>query len=133
EHGTLPVPFHLRNAPTALMQKLGYGKNYKYAHNYPDHVVEQEHLPKELKDKKYYTPSDSGYESRIKERLKRWEEKKKNPNNRECLESNPPRIKSSRVLDSRQIQQKGIGKCRLMVSFEAAGSTAVSRVHVGLQ
>ena len=83
EHGTLPVPFHLRNAPTALMQKLGYGKNYKYAHNYPDHVVEQEHLPKELKDKKYYTPSDSGYESRIKERLKRWEEKKKNPNNRD--------------------------------------------------
>jgi putative ATPase len=71
------------NAPTPLMQKLGYGKNYKYAHNYPGHVVEQEHLPKELKDKKYYAPSDSGYESRIKERLKSWEEKKKNPNNRD--------------------------------------------------
>src|SRR5262245_25025691 len=79
EHGTLPVPLHLRNAPTPLMQKLGYGKNYKYAHNYPGHVVEQEHLPKELKDKRYYMPSDSGYESRIKERLKSWEEKKKNP------------------------------------------------------
>src|SRR5882724_126786 len=82
-HGPLPVPLHLRNAPTPLMQKLGYGKSYKYAHNYPDHIVEQEHLPKELKDKKYYMPSDSGYESRIKERLKNWEEKKQNPNNRD--------------------------------------------------
>jgi putative ATPase len=77
EHGALPVPLHLRNAPTPLMEKLGYGENYKYAHNYPDHVVEQEHLPKELQAKRYYAPSDSGYESRIKERLKSWEEKKK--------------------------------------------------------
>ncbi len=83
EHGSLPVPLHLRNAPTPLMQKLGYGKSYKYAHNYPDHIVEQEHLPKELKDKKYYMPSDSGHESHIKEQLKSWEEKKKNPNNRD--------------------------------------------------
>jgi len=83
EHGALPVPLHLRNAPTPLMQKLGYGKSYKYAHNYPGHVVEQEHLPKELKDKKYYLPSDSGYEKHIKERLKNWEEKKKNLNNRD--------------------------------------------------
>jgi len=79
EKGALPVPLHLRNAPTPLMEKLGYGKSYKYAHNYPEHIVEQEHLPKELKGKKYYAPSDSGYESRIKERLKSWEEKKKNP------------------------------------------------------
>jgi putative ATPase len=77
EHGALPVPLHLRNAPTPLMEKLGYGKNYKYAHNYPDQIVEQEHLPKELKARRYYAPSDSGYESRIKERLKSWEEKKK--------------------------------------------------------
>ena len=83
EHGSLPVPLHLRNAPTPLMQKLGYGKSYKYAHNYPGHVVEQEHLPKELRDKKYYVPSDSGYESHIKEQLKNWEEKKKNSNNRD--------------------------------------------------
>jgi putative ATPase len=78
EHGALPVPLHLRNAPTPLMERLGYGENYKYAHNYPDHVVEQEHLPKELQARRYYAPSDSGYESRIKERLKNWEEKKKN-------------------------------------------------------
>jgi putative ATPase len=83
KHGTLPVPLHLRNAPTPLMQKLGYGKSYKYAHNYPDHIVDQEHLPNELKDKKYYMPSDSGYENHIKEQLKNWEEKKKNPNNRD--------------------------------------------------
>ena len=83
QHGALPVPLHLRNAPTPLMQKLGYGKSYKYAHNYPDHIVHQEHLPNELKDKKYYMPSDSGYENHIKEQLKNWEEKKKNPNNRD--------------------------------------------------
>src|SRR3990170_4362675 len=53
QHGTLPVPLHLRNAPTRLMKKLGYGKNYQYAHNFPDHVVDQQHLPDELKTRKY--------------------------------------------------------------------------------
>jgi putative ATPase len=77
QHGALPVPLHLRNAPTPLMKNLGYGKDYKYAHNYDDHIVEQEHLPKELLGKRYYTPSDSGYEKAIKERLKVWAEKKK--------------------------------------------------------
>lgn len=77
QHGALPVPLHLRNAPTPLMKNLGYGKDYKYAHNYDDHIVEQEHLPKELRDRRYYEPSDSGHEKAIKERLKAWEEKKK--------------------------------------------------------
>jgi putative ATPase len=77
ERGALPVPLHLRNAPTPLMEKLGYGKDYKYAHNYPEHVVEQEHLPKELSGRKYYSPSDSGYEKQIKERMQNWEEQKK--------------------------------------------------------
>jgi len=77
EQGALAVPLHLRNAPTPLMEKLGYGKNYKYAHNFPGHVVEQEHLPDELAGKKYYSPSDSGYEREIQQRLKNWEEKKK--------------------------------------------------------
>ncbi|HTN70691.1 MAG TPA: replication-associated recombination protein A, partial [Methylomirabilota bacterium] len=53
------------------------GKNYKYAHHFPDHIVEQEHLPKELTGRKYYSPSDSGDEKEIKERLKTWQEKKK--------------------------------------------------------
>jgi putative ATPase len=77
EKGALPVPLHLRNAPTALMEKLGYGKDYKYAHNFPEHIVEQEHLPKELSGRKYYSPGHSGYEKQIEERLKRWAERKK--------------------------------------------------------
>ena len=77
EKGALPVPLHLRNAPTALMEKLGYGKDYKYAHNFPEHIVEQEHLPKELSGRKYYSPSQSGYEKQIEERLKHWAERKK--------------------------------------------------------
>lgn len=77
EKGALPVPLHLRNAPTALMEKLGYGKDYKYAHNFPGHIVDQAHLPKELSGKKYYAPSQSGYEKEISERLRAWERKKK--------------------------------------------------------
>jgi putative ATPase len=77
ERGALPVPFHLRNAPTHLMKTLGYGKDYKYAHNFPDHVVDQEHLPDELKRQRYYVPSDSGYEKQIKERLDFWRQQKK--------------------------------------------------------
>ena len=75
--GTLPVPLHLRNAPTPLMEKLGYGKNYKYAHNFPDHIVEQQHMPKELEGRKYYSPAESGHENQIKQRLQNWEEQKK--------------------------------------------------------
>jgi putative ATPase len=76
--GALPVPLHLRNTPTPLMEKLGYGKGYKYAHDFPDHVVEQEHFPEGLKGRKYYMPSDSGYEKTIKDRIKAWEETKSN-------------------------------------------------------
>jgi len=76
-HGALAVPMHLRNAPTGLMKNLGYGKDYKYAHDYEGHVVEQKHLPEELAGRKYYTPSDAGYEKQIKERLKFWDETKK--------------------------------------------------------
>jgi putative ATPase len=76
-HGALAVPLHLRNAPTGLMKNLGYGKDYKYAHNYQGHIVEQEHLPQELSGRKYYAPTDAGYEKQIKERMKFWEETKK--------------------------------------------------------
>ena len=79
EKGALPVPLHLRNAPTELMEKLGYGKGYKYAHDFPDHVVEQEHLPKELEANKYYFPSDSGEEKQIKQRMMQWNQKRKRP------------------------------------------------------
>jgi len=79
EHGALPVPLHLRNAPTGLMKNLGYGKDYKYAHNYEGHIVDQEHLPQALAGKKYYTPGEAGYEKQIQERLKFWDEAKKKP------------------------------------------------------
>lgn len=54
KEGYLPVPNHLRNAPTKLMKELGYGKDYKYAHDYEGHVVNQQHLPDKLKDRRYY-------------------------------------------------------------------------------
>jgi putative ATPase len=79
EKGALAVPLHLRNAPTALMEQLGYGKDYKYAHDYTDHIVDQEHLPKELHGSKYYFPSESGEEKQIKERMMSWDRKRKRP------------------------------------------------------
>lgn len=66
-----PVPFHLRNAPTALMKNEGYAKEYKYPHDYPDHFVKENYLPANKKDKIYYNPSDQGYEKTLKERLNR--------------------------------------------------------------
>jgi putative ATPase len=66
------VPLHLRNPVTPLMKEMGYGKGYKYAHNYPGHFVEQQNLPDSLKGKRYYTPSDQGYEKTIIDRLKAW-------------------------------------------------------------
>ncbi len=70
EMGALPVPMHLRNAPTTLMKKLGYAKGYKYPHNFENHYVEEDYLPDELKDRVYYQPSNSGYERTIAHRLK---------------------------------------------------------------
>ncbi len=56
--GNLPVPMHLRNAPTGLMRAMGYGRDYKYAHDYEGGTVEQQHLPDELKDAHFYEPSE---------------------------------------------------------------------------
>jgi len=66
--GALPVPLHIRNAPTGLMKELGYGKGYQYAHNHDDAVVSQAHLPEQIDGIIYYRPKDSGYEKTIKER-----------------------------------------------------------------
>ena len=79
----LPVPLHLRNAPTKLMEQLGYGKDYKYSHDYDQHFSEQQYLPDNLKDNVYYKPTEIGKEKEIKDRLdklwnkKRGKEKKK--------------------------------------------------------
>ncbi|MCH7997626.1 MAG: replication-associated recombination protein A, partial [Chloroflexi bacterium] len=67
-----PVPLHLRNAVTGLMKAAGYGKGYKYAHDFPGHVVEQEHLPEALAGRKYYLPGDQGFERVIAKRLRGW-------------------------------------------------------------
>jgi len=82
--GTLPVPLQIRNAPTDLMQALGYGKGYKYAHDYKDAYVAQQYLPDKLKGRRFYSPADKGYEKMIKQRLAQWrslkERKKKGKN-----------------------------------------------------
>jgi putative ATPase len=71
------VPMHLRNAPAKGMETLGYGKDYKYAHDYNGNLVRQEYLPLEMKGTVYYNPTANGYESKIKEWLERWREKNK--------------------------------------------------------
>ncbi|MGA2408906.1 MAG: replication-associated recombination protein A [Candidatus Binataceae bacterium] len=71
KHGALPVPLHLRNAPTPLMRNLGYGEDYRYPHDYEGALVEQAYLPDALRDKIYYSPSDRGYEARIRDYLDR--------------------------------------------------------------
>lgn len=67
-----PVPLHLRNAVTGLMKEIGYGQGYKYAHQYPGHVVEQEHLPLSLKGKRFYFPGELGFEKEVTARLRAW-------------------------------------------------------------
>jgi len=72
EAPALPVPLHIRNAPTPLMKELGYGEGYKYAHEFPEAYVEQEYFPEDLKGRIYYRPSDRGFEAEIRKRLERW-------------------------------------------------------------
>lgn len=74
--GDLPVPLHLRNAPTKLMKELNYGKAYKYAHDYPMNFINQEYLPDQISGKKFYTPGNNAREEEIKKFLeKRWGKK----------------------------------------------------------
>ncbi len=70
--GDLPVPLHIRNAPTKLMKEIGYGKDYKYAHAYEGNFVEQDFLPKKIKKERFYKPQNNQTEIKILERLKRW-------------------------------------------------------------
>ncbi len=67
--GDLPVPLHLRNAPTGLMKSLGYGAGYKYAHDFEGHYIEQQYLPDDLTGERFYEPSDQGYEATIRRRM----------------------------------------------------------------
>ncbi len=70
--GSLPVPFWIRNAPTSLMKDLGYGKGYKYAHDFEDALTDQEYFPKELVGRCYYHPTDRGREAKMVEHLRRF-------------------------------------------------------------
>ncbi len=70
--GTLPVPLHLRNAPTGLMRDLGYGRDYRYAHDFRDAYVPQQYLPDKLRGRRFYHPSERGYEQTVKRRLDHW-------------------------------------------------------------
>jgi len=72
KHGYLPVPLHIRNAPTNLMKELEYGKGYQYAHNEDDAIVDQEDLPEPLIGTVFYEPTDRGYEEKIRKRLDEW-------------------------------------------------------------
>jgi putative ATPase len=67
-----PVPLHLRNAPTALMKDMGYGDGYRYSHDFPGHVTEQQYLPDGMADTVYYRPADTGAELKIRDRLAAW-------------------------------------------------------------
>ncbi len=76
QHGALPVPLHLRNAPTFLMKKLGYGKDYQYAHDFPNHFVEQDYLPSTLEGQVFFQPQDNAAEEKIRQFLHaRWKER----------------------------------------------------------
>ena len=71
QSGDLPVPINIRNAPTGLMKELGYGKDYKYAHNFKDNFVDEEFLPEKIKGTQLYTPQDNPRENEILARLKK--------------------------------------------------------------
>lgn len=74
--GNQPVPLHLRNAPTSLMKDLGYGKNYKYAHDYEGHFVNQQFLPDALTEARFWRPQDNPSEAKLRERMIRlWGER----------------------------------------------------------
>lgn len=76
QKGDLPVPLHIRNAPTKLMKSIGYGKEYKYAHQYEGNFIEMEFLPELLSGAKFYNPGNNSRENEIRERMKRmWGEK----------------------------------------------------------
>jgi len=84
----MPVPIHIRNPVTSLMKDLGYGRDYKYPHDYPDHFVEEEYLPENLKGRIYYHPSDQGFEREIRKRLESWRWKKREKEGKNTKGSN---------------------------------------------
>ena len=74
-----PVPMHLRNAVTGLMREVGYGKGYKYSHDYEGSFAPMENLPESLRGRRYYKPGDQRQERDVAERLRRWWGERKEP------------------------------------------------------
>jgi len=75
ERGSLPVPLEMRNAPTALMRNLGYGRDYRYPHDFPEAHVPMSYLPEDLQDMQFYQPTNRGYEVTLTERLRYWRQR----------------------------------------------------------
>jgi putative ATPase len=73
--GALPVPLHIRNAPTRLMKDLGYAKGYRYAHDHSEAVVDQDYLPDNLRGRQFYHPTERGYENLVRKRMAYWRRK----------------------------------------------------------
>ncbi len=73
ESGSLPPPLVIRNAPTRLMKELGYGAGYRYAHDEQGGIADQQHLPDEIEGRRFYEPTDSGYEAEVRRRMAEWE------------------------------------------------------------
>jgi putative ATPase len=76
-HGALPVPMHLRNAPTKLMKEMGYGEGYEYAHDAPEGFSHANNLPEKIAAERFYAPRDAGYEKQIAERVKWFAERRR--------------------------------------------------------
>ena len=76
QHGDLPVPLHIRNAPTKLMKNLNYGKGYQYAHSFENNFSEQEYLPENISGTKFYDPGNNARENELRNYLKKlWKDK----------------------------------------------------------
>jgi len=75
--GSLPVPLRIRNAPTGLMKRLGYGRGYRYPHDHPDAYVPEGYLPEAIEKLQFYEPTRRGYEATLGDRLKRWREQRR--------------------------------------------------------
>ena len=84
-YGHLPVPLVIRNAPTRMMKEMNYGRGYQYAHDFKDAVVEQQHLPDKLKNRKYYFPTERGFEKEIRRRMALLREKGSEKNRKETF------------------------------------------------
>ncbi|MCX2726436.1 replication-associated recombination protein A [Thermomicrobium sp. 4228-Ro] len=85
-----PVPLHLRNAPTALLRQLGWGAGYRYPHDEPDGIGRQEYLPPRLRGRRYYEPTERGWEARVRERLAAIRARRNEPGERSGADEERP-------------------------------------------